>query len=70
MLTFTPPVCLGSESNVTTIFSVEFSHEGFIWVTDYKDAGIKGLYLFLATFMGLYADGPAAAPVITLPLET
>ena len=54
---------------MTTILAVEFSHQGFVWVTDDKDAGVKGLDLLLATLMGLDADGPAAAPVITLPLE-
>ena len=54
---------------MTTILAVEFSHQGFVWVTDDKDAGVKGLDLLLATLMGLDADGPAAAPVVTLPLE-
>lgn len=69
-LTFPPPMSLRGISNMATILSVKFCHEGFIRVPDHKNAGVKGLNLLLTTLMGLDTYGSTTAPVISLPFET
>lgn len=69
-LTFSFPVGLRSESNMAAIFAVEFSHEGLVGVADHQDAGVKGLNFFPAALVCLYANCPAAAPVVPLSFKT
>lgn len=69
-LTLSSPVGLGGESNVATIFSVKFCHEGFVGVSDHEDAGVKGFDLLLAALMCFNADCPPTPPVVPLPFKS
>ena len=55
---------------MAAIFSVKFSHEGFVGVSDHEDAGVKGFNLLLAALVCLNADRPSAPPVVPLPFKS
>lgn len=61
---------LRSESYMATILAVEFSHERLVGVADHQDAGVEGLDFFPATLVCLYANCPAASPVVPLTFKT
>lgn len=67
--TFALPVCVGRKADMAPVLSVELGHERLVGVPDEQDGRVEGLNLLLATLVRLDADGPPAAPVVTLPLE-
>lgn len=67
--TFALPVRMRSEADVAAVLAVELRHEGLVGVADEQDGGIEGLDLLLAALVCLDANGPPAAPVVSLTFK-
>lgn len=67
--TFALPVGMRSKADVAAVLAVELSHEGLVGVPDEQDGSVEGLDLLLATLVCLDADGPPAAPMVSLTFK-